>query len=118
MSSVTTSLNDIFKKHRLVFWYDPEGEMAEEYAAYAENGVEKVEVKNDEFGLKHRIMREAAKQQFLLYMPYARPAHTKNWFLDLELSHHVFHADGVSLILQEMGWQEEHRAFVEAHQGA
>ncbi len=28
---------------------------------------------------------------------------------------HLFHADGVSLILQEIGWQEEHRPFVEAH---
>lgn len=115
MSSATNSLNDIFKKHRLVFWYDPEGEMEEEYGAYEADEVEKIQVSNDEFSLKHRMAREAPKQQFLLYMPYARPAHTKNWFLDLELAHHVFHADGVSLILQEMGWQEEHRAFVDAH---
>lgn len=115
MSSVTNSLNDIFKKHRLVFWYDPEGEMREEYADYSEDGITKVEVQNDEFGLKHRMMREEAAQPFLLYMPYPRPAHAKNWFLDLELGHHVFHADGISLILQELGWQEEHRAFVEAH---
>ena len=115
MSSVSNSLNDIFKKHRLVFWYDPEGEMRDEYDAYAESGVEKVEVKNDEFGLKHRAMREEPDRKFLFYMPYVRPAHVKNWFLDLELSHHVFHADGVSLVLQELGWQEEHRGFVEAH---
>lgn len=30
MSSITISLNDIFRKHRLVFWYDPGGEMRAE----------------------------------------------------------------------------------------
>lgn len=115
MSSVANSLNDIFKKHRLVFWYDPEEEMRSEYAAYDDESVEKVEVRGNEFGLKHWMMREAPKQKCLLYLPYARPAHSRNWFLDLELGHHVFHADGVSLILQELGWQEEQRGFVEAH---
>lgn len=115
MSSVTNSLNDIFKKHRLVFWYDPEGEMREEYETYTADSVTKLEVQNDEFGLKHRMMCEEADQGFLLYMPYARPLHAKNWFLDLELGNHVFHADGISLVLQELGWQEEHRDFVETH---
>jgi hypothetical protein len=31
MSSVTHSLNDVINKHRVVFWYDPEGEIREEY---------------------------------------------------------------------------------------
>jgi hypothetical protein len=31
MSSVTHSLNDVINKHRLVFRYDPEGEIREEY---------------------------------------------------------------------------------------
>lgn len=115
MSSVTNSLNDIFKTNRLVFWYDPEGEMREEYETYSTTEVTKLEVSNNEFGLKHRLMREEPEQSFLLYMPYARPAHVKNWFLDLELGNHVFHADGISMVLQELGWQEEHRSFVEAH---
>ena len=115
MNSVATSLNDIFRKHRLVFWYDPEGEMRAEFMTYESGEVEKIDVKNDQFGLKQRVMREAPKQRFLLYMPYPRPAHAQNWFLDLELGHHLFHADGVSLVLQELGWQEEHRAFVEEH---
>ena len=112
MSSVTHSLNHIFNKHRLVFWYDPDGDMREEYLEYETSDVVKVEVQNDQFGLKHRMMRDEPDQNFLLYMPYARPAHGKNWFLDLELEQHVFHADGISLVLQEMGWQEENRNFV------
>lgn len=115
MSSIANSLNDIFRKHRLVFWYDPEGEMRAEFMIFESDDVEKIEVRNDQFGLKNRMIRKEPKQRFLLYMPYPRPANTQNWFIDLELGHHLFHADGVSLILQEMGWQEEHRPFVEAH---
>lgn len=115
MTPITTTLTSLFKQHRLVFWYDPAGEMRGEYLAYEADGVEKVEAQRNEFGLKHRMMREAPQQRFLVYLPFARPAHSRNWLLDLELSHHVFHADGVSLILQEFGWQEEHRAFVESY---
>ena len=104
MSGVSTSLNELFQKHRLVFWYDPEGEMREEFDGYPLDGGEKVVVNNNEFGLKHRMVREEPKSRFLLYLPYPRPAYAENWFLDLELAHHVFNADQISLILQEMGW--------------
>ena len=89
--------------------------MREEYDEFSTPGVQKVEVDNDEFGLKHRMVRDEPQQAFLLYMPYPRPIQIENWFLDLELSHHVFYADGISIVLQEMGWQEEHRTFVEEH---
>ena len=56
MSNVTNSLNDIFKKHRLVFWYDPDGDMREEYDDYQASLVTKLEVCNDEFNIKHRVM--------------------------------------------------------------
>jgi len=117
MSGVSTSLNELFQKHRLVFWYDPEGEMREEFDGYPLDDGEKVVVNNNEFGLKHRMVREEPKSRFLLYLPYPRPAYAENWFLDLELAHHVFNADQISLILQEMGWLEEHRPFVEEFEG-
>ena len=113
MSGVNNSLNELFQKHRLVFWYDPEGEMREEFDGYPLDDGDKVEVDNNEFGLKHRMAREEPKKRFLVYLPYTRPSYADNWFLDLELAHHVFTADQTSLILQEMGWLEEHRAFVE-----
>ena len=115
MSGVTESLNNIFEKHRLVFWYDPNGEMREEYDQFVLEGGEKVEVANNQFGLKHRMIREDVEKQFLLYMPYERPSHPENWFLDLELGNHVFSADGTSMILQEMGWLTEHRSFAEKY---
>ena len=113
MSGVTNTLNELFEAHRLVFWYDPEGGMREEFEAYPLGNGEKVEVNNNEFGLKYRMVREEPTTSFLIYLPYPRPSHADNWFLDLELANHVFNADETSLILQEMGWLEEHRPFVE-----
>ena len=115
MSSVTNSLNDLFQKHRLVFWYDPDKEMRAEFDAYEAEDLEKIEVNNNEFGLKYRMAREAPKSRFLIYMPHPRPAHAQNWLLDLELAHHVFQADQTSLVLQDIGFQEEHRPFVERY---
>ena len=87
--------------------------MREEFDGYPLDDGDKVEVDNNEFGLKHRMAREEPKKRFLVYLPYPRPSYADNWFLDLELAHHVFTADQTSLILQEMGWLEEHRPFVE-----
>ena len=113
MNSVSNSLDHIFTKHRLVFWYDHDGKMREEFDGFSREGVEKVVVENNEFGLKHRMVREEPEQRFLVYMAYAKPQPAKNWFLDLELGNYLFYADGISLVLQEMGWQEEIRPFVE-----
>lgn len=115
MIGVTNSLNQLFEKHRLVFWYDPSGEMREEFEDYTLKDLEKVEVGNNEFGLKHRMVRGQPESNFLLYLPFERPANPENWFLDLELAHHIFTADTTSLVLQEMGWQPEQRAFVEQY---
>ena len=115
MSSVANSLDTIFKSHRLIFWYDPEGEMRTEFDEYDSLNVEKVEIANNEFSLKHRLSREEQDRSFLLYAPYPRPKHSKNWLLDLELGNYLFHADGISLVLNELKWQEENRSFVEKY---
>ncbi len=115
MSSVTDSLNDIFKTQRIVFWYDPEGEMRSQFDGYVQASIEKIEIENNEFSIKHRVSREETDKQFLVYAPFPRPERTKNWLLDLELGNYLFHADGISLVLSELGWQEEHRSFVEKY---
>ena len=115
MSNVANSLNALFEQHRLIFWYDPEGEMREEFDGYPLEDGEKVEVNNNQFGLKYRMAREESDKRFLVYIPSAQPAHSENWFLDLELAHHRFTADRTSLILQEMEWLTEHRPFVEEY---
>ncbi len=102
MDKIGESLEKLFEKHRLVFWYDAEGAMRERYEALELDGVEKVELDGNPFGLKYRVLRVEPKGRFLIYSAMPRPADEENWLLDLELSHHIFHADKASLLLQEL----------------
>lgn len=68
MSDITKALKKLFKdKHRIVFWYDAKQELSSEYEALELAGVEKLELLNNEFALKYRILREQPNQKFLLY---------------------------------------------------
>ena len=67
LDRITKGLEAQFDKHRVVFWYDPTREFREAFEGLALDGVEKIEVDNTEFAVKHRILREAPKQRFLLY---------------------------------------------------
>ena len=49
------ALSRLFDKHRLVFWYDESREMREEFEALQMEGMEKLEIANNAFGLCYRI---------------------------------------------------------------
>ncbi|TIW17767.1 MAG: BREX-1 system phosphatase PglZ type A, partial [Mesorhizobium sp.] len=90
LDRIATGLEAQFDKHRVVFWYDTTREFRAAFEGLALDGVEKIEVANTEFAVKHRILREAPKQRFLLYWDGPRPADIDNWLLDVELAHGVF----------------------------
>ena len=92
-----------FEKHRIVFWYDPGHEFRPAFEALAPDGVEKIEVTNTEFAVKHRVLREEPKRRFLLYRDGPRPADIDNWLLDIELAHGVFKSDQVAIWLADLG---------------
>lgn len=92
-----------FDKHRIVFWYDPAYEFRKAFEGLALDGVEKIEVANTEFAVKHRILREEPKRRFLLYREGPRPADADNWLLDVELAHGVFKTDQVAIWLVDLG---------------
>ncbi len=92
-----------FDRHRIVFWYDPTREFRQAFEKVALDGIEKVEVANTEFAVKHRILREEPKQRFLVYREGPRPADIDNWLLDVELAHGVFKADQVAFWLTDLG---------------
>ena len=117
MNKIRESLEKLFAQHRLVFWYDAEGAMRERYEALTLEGVEKVELDGDPFGLKYRVLRVEPARRFLIYSAKPRPADEENWLLDLELSHHLFHADKASLLLQELGLALPLKPLIERHAG-
>lgn len=100
---IAKGLDAQFDKHRIVFWYDPAHEFRKAFEGLALDGVEKIEVANTEFAVKHRILREEPKRRFLLYREGPRPDDVDNWLLDVELAHGVFKTDQVAIWLADLG---------------
>ena len=113
---IASALKQQFERHRLVFWYDAKRELRADFEALALDGVEKVEIANNEFGLKYRVLREAPKQKFLIYHEGPQPVDEENWLLDLQLAHGEFRTDQVAIWLTEMELGPEFSELVEAHQ--
>lgn len=110
------ALQRLFQDKRIVFWYDAKRELRAEYEALALPDVEKIELDNNQFGLKYRLLREARDQKFLLYHDGPPPPDLDNWLLDVQLTHAEFKADQVSLWLSEVGLPPEFWDVVQDHQ--
>src|SRR5690606_2096859 len=121
-SKINQALTNLFEKQRIVFWYDNLLEFRADFEALELPGVEKIELANNEFGVKYRILREQPEQKFLLYREGAEPPHLENWLLDVQLaSGNSFRTDQVALWLAELELGpdcypllEEHVAFFES----
>ena len=115
MKRIHESLNQAFQRHRMVFWYDPAEEWRKAFDAFEGENVDKLVVRNNEFGLKVRLLDGEPSGRFLVYAPTARPADIENWLLDLLRQGHEFKADRASLAVQEVGLPYEFRPLAEQH---
>jgi hypothetical protein len=87
MTNIDQALIKLFDKHRIVFWYDKKQELHQEFSDIWLSGVEKIELKDNEFGIKHLILREKPNQKFLLYHSGKQPTDLQNWFF-MPTKHH------------------------------
>lgn len=99
---ISQALSRLFEKHRIVFWYDAKSELRADFEAVSLEGVDKIEVANNEFGIKHRILREQPEAKFLLYRDGPQPEDLDNWLLDVQLAHGEFRTDQVAIWLAEL----------------
>jgi uncharacterized protein (TIGR02687 family) len=99
---IAQALSRLFEKHRVVFWYDTKSELRADFDAVSLEGIEKLEINNNEFGIKHRILREQPDDKFLLYRDGAQPEDLDNWLWDVQLAHAEFRADQVAIWLAEL----------------
>lgn len=109
------SLRQLFEDKRLVFWYDADRDMRAEFEAVDLPGVTKLEIANNEFGLKYRILRQEPKGRFLLFKDGPEPEMTDNWLLDLQLASAVFKADQAAIWLAELGLPLQFENVVRGH---
>ena len=114
-SRISTALERLFAKHRVVFWYDDKQELREDFESLTLDNVIKVELNNNEFSLKHRLLREEPKANFLVYKEDKQPEPVKNWLYDVELSNVIFKTDQAAIWLSELDLPSEFNEIVEHH---
>ena len=115
MSRIQATLDTLFKKHRIIFWYDGKCELRAEFESLLLPGVEAIELTNNELAVKHRILRELPVQKFLLYHEGPEPDYLENWLLDVQLAHGTFQADQVALWLHELELSPDFMVVIQAH---
>ncbi|WP_323041752.1 BREX-1 system phosphatase PglZ type A [Gemmobacter sp.] len=112
---IAASLQRLFDDHRIVFWYDADRDMRAEFEGVVLPGVTKLEIANNEFGLKYRILRQEPKGKFLLFKDGPEPGMSDNWLLDLQLASTVFKADQAAIWLAELGLPLQFENVVRGH---
>jgi len=101
---ITRGLQAQFERHRIVFWYDAKQELREAFDEVSLPDVAKIEIQNDEFSIKHRVLKQEPEQKFLIYKHGPEPEKlTDNWLLDVQMAHGVFQATQTQVLLAELG---------------
>lgn len=112
---IAASLRQLFDEHRLVFWYDADRDMRAEFDAIDLPGITKLEIANNEFGLKYRMLKQEPQAKFLLFKDAPEPEMAGNWLLDLQLASAVFKADQAAIWLAELGLPLQFENVVRSH---
>ena len=113
---IAQALTKLFERHRIIFWYDAKKELRSEFEALALPDIEKLELANNEFGVKYHLLREAPEQKFLLYHEGPQPEYLDNWLLDVQLAQGEFRTDQVGLWLSELELSLEFADVIQAHE--
>lgn len=101
--SIKAHLDARFDQNRLVVWRDPDGSYTDVFGAQTPPDVTALRIANDEFAIKHRVLREEPSTKFLLYRPGVVPEGADNWLLDLELAYGTFSANQGALMRADLG---------------
>lgn len=114
---IAASLRRLFEEYRIVFWYDTDRDMRATFDALDLPGVTKLEIANNEFGVKYRILRQEPDSDFLLFKNGPEPPMADNWLLDVQLATTVFKADQAAIWVAELGVPLQFIDTVRAHAG-
>lgn len=114
-SQIETTLERLFRRHRIVVWADPAGEFKDDLESLTLSGVESFVVDNNEFSVKQTILRQRPDDRFLLYRGGEAPADAQNWLLDVELAFCRFEASREILVASDIGIPAELSPMVAEH---
>ena len=115
MTSTEKILLQKFENSRIICWRDTKCELHDEFLALDLPNIEKIEVKNNEFSILYRVLRQEPEKKFLIFTSGLVPKDSDNWLLDLELTYDIFQADQASLWLGELGLGYEFSPITKDH---
>lgn len=106
---VKRTLEEIFSKEpmegktrNLVFWYDDEGEFAEDIGELRLDNAKILKLdSNNSFYIKYLLEKEDTESNYLLYSPISRPMPRENWLLDILKYNEDFSTDKATLIMKD-----------------
>ncbi len=112
---ITTALINLFEKHRIVFWYDEKKEFRKDFDELVLPEIEKLEINNNEYNIKYRILRERPNQKFLLYHEGKQPPVAENWLADVKFAQGEFRTEQSAIWLADLGLSLEFLDLVQSH---
>ena len=114
MSKIEQRLNTLFQEYRIIIWYDEGGSLKDEFDSL-EIEASKIELSNNEFGIKVKVLYEDKDRKYLIYSANGEPDINENWLLDIEQSFHKFSADPISMIVSDLELDVSKKAFIAEH---
>ena len=115
MNQLQISIHNHFKNHRIVFWYDLKKELRSEFEEMILPGIEMIELNNNEFGIKHLVLKEKPDQKFLIYYEGPQPDDLDNWLLDVQLAYATLNTDQTALWMADIGLADEFLKVLQDH---
>jgi len=92
----------------IIFWYDEEKEFVEDIPKLELQGGKVLILEdNNAFSIKYTLEKEDPTSNYLIYSPMAKPSNRDNWLMDILKYSSEFFTDKASLIMRELGVEEE-----------
>lgn len=95
---------DLGKKRQIVFWYDEEGEFAEDVDRLNLDNVRLLKLtKNNSYTIKYEIEKIDIVSHFLIYAKMQKPSAREDYLLDIFKYSTEFSTDKTTAIMREIG---------------
>jgi len=116
MSKLESRILELFNHNRIVFFYDNEGQFENEIKNLNLENIKLHELTfSNLFKTKYILEIEDTKNNYLIYAPFSKPDDEKNNLADIIYYSKEFHADRISMILEELSLSNEFRPFFEKY---
>ena len=99
---------DCGKKRHIVFWYDEEGEFAEDIDELSPDNVRVLKLtENNSYAIKYEIEKVDKVSHFLIYANMQKPSPRENYLLDILKYSTEFSTDKTTAIMRELGVNDD-----------